>query len=99
MSIELINCKNPKWTTLKVLDLDENGNTQLDGEGNLMLKDYVDENGNTQKAITVDCQWSHLGDATQEFINFLATPNDPMEHGRKLYQDLVDGKHGTIASE
>ncbi len=99
MDIKLINCKNPKWITLKVLDVDENGESKVDADGNLILKNLVDENGNTKKAITVDCQWSHLGDESQEFLNFLASPNDPMEHGRKLYQDLVDGKYGEIADD
>jgi hypothetical protein len=32
-----------------------------------------------------------------EEISFVAANYDPEEHGRVLFQELVDGKHGPIA--
>ena len=44
----------------------------------------------------IDCTVtvSHLGD---EVIQFTACSQDVEEHGRKLYEEIVDGKHGPIA--
>ena len=60
---------------------------------------WVDESGNPVKLINVECQWSHLGDTSQPFQNFIANPDDPEEHGRALYAALINGDHGTVADE
>lgn len=44
--------------------------------------------------INADITTNVFGD---EVIPFTATPYDVEEHGRKLYQELIDGKHGQIA--
>lgn len=31
-----------------------------------------------------------------EWMSFTADPNDPLEHGRNLYQKAIEGKLGTI---
>jgi len=31
------------------------------------------------------------------FTPFTANPNDTVEHGRKIYQELIEGKWGVIA--
>ena len=101
MAIEttLIACKNAKWFTAKKWKVDESGKPVLDGSGNEILVDLTDESGNPVKLIHVECQWSHLGDDTQDFLGFVANPADPETHGRNLYADLVAGKYGTVADE
>ena len=99
MEIKLLACRNPKWVIVKTPEMDENNNVKKDDEGNLILQTVLDENGNPKKVIDVECQWSHLGDETQEFLHFFANPDDTEEHGRNLYQEIIDGKHGDIADE
>ena len=89
--IELLNVKNPKWKTLK--------SYEEDAEGNVTENVITDDEGNPIKVIDCECQWSHLGDDTQDYLPFTATSYDTEEHGKKLYQDLIDGKHGDIADE
>ena len=89
--IELLNIKNLKWKTLK--------NYEEDAEGNVTETVVTDDEGNPIKVIDCECQWSHLGDDTQDYLPFTATSYDTEEHGKKLYQDLIDGKHGDIADE
>ena len=89
--IELLNVKNPKWKTLK--------SYEEDAEGNVTETVVTDDEGNPIKVIDCECQWSHLGDDTQDYLPFTATSYDTEEHGKKLYQDLIDGKHGDIADE
>ena len=83
MSINLIAVKNQKWKTIK----DSDGNPVNDSDGNPI------------KVIDCECQWSHLGDNTQEWISFTADQNDTEKHGRDLYNALVNGDHGAIADE
>tara|TARA_R100001463_G_scaffold129946_1_gene189037 strand:- start:182 stop:433 length:252 start_codon:yes stop_codon:yes gene_type:complete len=83
MSITLIAVRNQKWVTIK------------DAEGNVVN----DSEGNPLKVIDCECQWSHLGDNTQEWLPFSANPNDVEKHGKDLYAALVNGDHGTIADE
>ena len=45
-------------------------------------------------AIVCDITTSEFG---SEVMPFAATPNDPEEHGRVLFQSLVNGKYGSIA--
>ena len=99
MNTTLLACKNPKWFTLRRSKTDENGNYVKDENGNDVWEDIVDESGNPIKLINVECQWSHLGDTTQPFQNFIANPDDPEDHGRALYAALINGDHGTIADE
>jgi hypothetical protein len=99
MNTTLLACKNPKWFTLRRSKIDENGNYVKDENGNDVWEDIVDESGNPVKLINVECQWSHLGDTTQPFQNFIANPDDPEDHGRTLYAALINGDHGTIADE
>tara|TARA_B100000941_G_scaffold243146_1_gene187100 strand:+ start:1054 stop:1329 length:276 start_codon:yes stop_codon:yes gene_type:complete len=89
--IELLNVKNPKWKTLK--------SYEEDAEGNVTENVITDDEGNPIKVIDCECQWSHLGDDTQDYLPFTATSEDTEEHGKKLYQDLVDGKYGAIEDE
>ena len=83
MSIELIATRNPQWKTLR------------DIEGNVIN----DDNGNPIRVIDCECQWSHLGDNTQEWLAFTATSDDAEQHGRDLYNAFVNGDHGAIADE
>ena len=87
MSITLIAVRNPKWKTLK--------NIREDAEGNVVN----DANGNPIKVIECECQWSHFGDNSQEWLSFTATSNDVEQHGKDLYNALVNGDYGAIASE
>ena len=99
MSITLIATRNPKWVTVKQYRLDENGEFVLDSEGNPIQDVVLDSEGNPKKVIDCECQWSHLGDNTQEWQWFTASPEDTMQHGRDLYAALVNGEHGAIADE
>ena len=83
MSINLIAVRNPKWETIK------------DTEGNPIN----DSDGNPIRVIDCECQWSHLGDNTQEWLPFTADPNDTEQHGKDLYNALVNGDHEAIADE
>jgi len=62
-----------------------------------IIKD--EDDNEISRVIDCECQWSHLGDETQEWLTFTANPNDTEEHGKQLYQDLIDGKHGEIADD
>ena len=44
--------------------------------------------------IDVDITTNQFGD---EVLPFTATSYDVEEHGRQLYQELIEGKHGEIA--
>jgi len=83
MSINLIAVKNQKWKTIK----DSDGNPVNGSDGNPI------------KVIDCECQWSHLGDNTQEWISFTADPNDTEKHGKDLYNAFLNGDHGLIANE
>jgi len=99
MSINLIAVRNPQWKTAKQLQLDDNGNEVLDADGNNILEDVTDAEGNVLKVIDCECQWSHLGDDTQEWLPFTASPDDIEQHGKDLYNAIVAGEHGAIADE
>jgi len=49
-----------------------------------------------QNLITVDAKWQHL--ESEGYLEFGASPNDPEEHGRDLYQRCVDGEFGAVAA-
>ena len=83
MSITLIAVRNPKWVTVK--DADDNP--------------IVKEDGTNLRVVDCECQWSHLGDNTQDWLPFTADPNDVMQHGKDLYAALINGDHGEIAAE
>jgi len=87
MSITLIAVRNPKWVTVK--------NQRLDSDGN----GVNDSDGNPIRVIDCECQWSHLGDNTQPWLLFTANANDVAQHGKDLYNALVNGDHGAIADE
>ena len=87
MSITLIAVRNPQWKTIKYERLDDDGNVVNDADGNPV------------KVIDCECQWSHLGDDTQEWLPFTANPDDVAQHGKDLYAALVNGDHGAIAAE
>ena len=36
-------------------------------------------------------------DTIPEYLPFTASPSDPMDYGRQLYDDLIAGKWGNIA--
>jgi len=99
MSITLIAVRNSKWLTAKHPTLDSDGNFIQDSDGNLTMEVTNDSDGNPIKIIECECQWSHLGDNTQEWLPFTADPRDTEQHGRDLYNALVNGDHGTIADE
>jgi len=99
MNIILLNIKNPQWKTIKSERLDSDGNVVNDTNGNPIMDVVNDSDGNPVRVINCECQWSHLGDETQEWLTFTANPNDTEEHGKQLYQDLIDGKHGEIADD
>ena len=48
-----------------------------------------------QNLITVDAKWQHL--ESEGYLEFGASPDDPEEHGRDLYQRCVDGEFGIVA--
>ena len=99
MNIELIATRNPQWVTLKNKRLDSNGNTVNDADGNPIWDNVLDSDGNPIRVINCECQWSHLGDNTQEWLEFTASPDDVEQHGRDLYNAFVNGEHGAIADE
>lgn len=99
MSITLIAVRNPKWETLKHIKLDSDGKDVLDSDGNPVLETTLDSDGNPKKLIQCEAQWSHLGDNTQEWLPFAATPWDVEQHGKDLYNAIVAGDHGAIADE
>ena len=99
MSMTLIAVKNPKWQTLKTQRKDSDGNVVNDSDGNPILDIKNDASGNPMKVIQCECQWSHLGDNTQDWLGFSADPNDVEQHGKDLYAALVNGDHGAIAAE
>jgi len=99
MSINLIAVRNPKWQTLKNMREDADGNIVNDEEGNPIFDIVNDNEGNPMRVIDCECQWSHLGDNTQEWLPFTANPNDTEQHGKDLYNALVNGDYGAIADE
>tara|TARA_R100000742_G_C4233796_1_gene54797 strand:+ start:433 stop:735 length:303 start_codon:yes stop_codon:yes gene_type:complete len=100
MSRNLIGVKNPKWKTAKQIRLDADGNPVYEADGKTYISDVInDSDGNPIKIIECECQWSHLGDNTQEWLAFTADARDPEKHGRDLYTALVNGDHGTVADE
>ena len=99
MIINLIAVRNPKWQTLKDYEYDSDGNVVNDSDGNPVEVIVKDSDGNPKKLIQCECQWSHLGDETQEWLGFASTPWDTEQHGKDLYAALVAGEHGAIADE
>ena len=87
MSITLVAVRNPKWKTIKTERLDSDGNVVNDSDGNPI------------KVIDCECQWSHLGDNTQNWLPFSADARDTEQHGKDLYAALVNGDHGSITAE
>ena len=99
MSITLIAVRNPQWKTVKTERLDDDGNVVNDSDGNPIMDTVNDSDGNPVRVINCECQWSHLGDNTQEWLPFSADPNDVEQHGIDLYNAIVAGDHGAIADE
>ena len=99
MSITLIAVRNPKWQTIKTQRKDSDGNVVNDADGNPILDVKNDADGNPIRVIDCECQWSHFGDNTQEWLTFTATSTDVEQHGRDLYNALVNGDYGEIADE
>ena len=99
MSITLIAVRNPQWKTVKTVRLDDDGNVVNDADGNPIMDIVNDADGNPVRVIDCECQWSHLGDDTQEWFPFTASPNDIEQHGKDLYNAIVAGDHGAIADE
>jgi len=99
MSITLIDVRNPQWVQMKQDKLDSEGKPVLDSEGNHIIENAVDSNGDLLKGIECQTKWSHIGDNSQEWSNFFVTPHDTTEHGKKLWEDLKAGNHGAIADE
>jgi len=99
MSITLIAVRNPQWKTIKYERLDDDGNVVNDADGNPIMDIVNDADGNPIRVIDCECQWSHLGDDTQEWLPFTANPDDVAQHGKDLYAALVNGDHGAIAAE
>lgn len=99
MSINLIAVRNPQWKTTKTQRKDSDGNVVNDADGNPILDVKNDADGNPIRVIDCECQWSHLGDNTQEWLPFTAVATDVEQHGRDLYNALVNGDHGAIADE
>ena len=66
-----------------------------DAEGNVIN----DSNGNPKKIINCEAKWSHLGNETQDWHPFSANKEDVEQHGKDLYNALVNGDHGAIADE
>ena len=99
MSITLVGVRNPKWHTCDTPKVDSDGNIVNDSDGNPIMVPELDGSGNPVKVITCEAQWSHLGDNTQPWYHFVASPNDPEAHGKNLYAALVNGDHGAIADE
>jgi len=99
MGITLIAVRNPQWHTIKAQRVDSDGNVVNDSDGNPIMDVVNDTDGNPVKVIDCECQWSHLGDNTQEWLPFTADLNDVEQHGKDVYAALVNGDHGTIAEE
>ena len=99
MNTTLIAVRNPQWKTRKSERLDSDGNVVNDADGNPIIDIVNDSEGNPIKVIDCECQWSHLGDETQEWLPFTADLNDTEQHGKDLYTALVNGDHGAIAEE
>ena len=100
MSITLIAVRNPQWKTTTQIRTDDDGNPVYEADGETYISDVVnDENGNPVRVINCECQWSHLGDNTQEWLPFTADSRDIEQHGRDLYNAIVAGEHGAIADE
>lgn len=99
MNITLLNVRNPKWKTVKTERLDSDGNVVNNSDGNPIMDIVNDENENPVRVINCECQWSHLGDNTQEWLPFTADSNDVEQHGRDLYDAIVAGEYGEIAEE
>ena len=99
MSITLLNVRSPKWKTIKTERLDDDGNIVNDSDGNPIMDIVNDADGNPVRVIDCECQWSHLGDDTQEWLPFTATPWDVEQHGKDLYNALVNSEHGEILEE
>lgn len=100
MSITLIAVRNPQWKTVKQPKLDADGNPVMESDGETYVSEVVnDADGNPVKVINCECQWSHLGDDTQEWFPFTASPDDIEQHGKDLYNAIVAGDHGAIADE
>lgn len=99
MSITIINARNPRWKTLKTNQVDSDGNEVLDSEGNPIEINLTDSDGNLVKVIDCECQWSHLGDSTQEWLPFSANQNDEELHGQQLYTAFINGDYGSIEAE
>ena len=95
----LIAVRNPKWLTIKLERYDADGKIVNDAEGKPIMDIVNDSEGNPIKVIECECQWSHLGDETQEWLPFTADLNDTEQHGKDLYTALVNGDHEAIADE
>jgi hypothetical protein len=95
----LLGIRNAKWVWHMSIKVDENGEDDLDENGNLQFVHIYEDDGVTkQKLIWCETKWSHLGDDTQEWLPFKVTPYDTMVHGQKLWTDLNNGVHGAIDS-
>tara|TARA_Y100000361_G_C11081440_1_gene301249 strand:+ start:546 stop:845 length:300 start_codon:yes stop_codon:yes gene_type:complete len=99
MSITLLEIRNPKWKTIKNWKVDDNNEFVLDSEGNQIEEVALDSEGNPLRCVDCETKWSHLGDSSQDWIPFSATPWDKAEHGKALYEALINGDHGAIADE
>jgi len=45
--------------------------------------------------INIEAKWEHL--ESEGYLTFTANPNDVEEHGRDLYNRIINGEFGTIA--
>jgi len=45
--------------------------------------------------INIEAKWEHL--ESEGYLPFTANPNDVEEHGRDLYNRIINGEFGTIA--
>jgi hypothetical protein len=99
MNITLVAVRNPKWNTVTIFKRDSDGNVVNDADGEPISEVLKDSDGNPVRVIDCECQWSHLGDNTQDWLAFTADKNDVASHGRDLYAALVNGDHGAIADE
>ena len=99
MTITLVAVRNPQWKTATTFKRDSDGNYVNDSEGEPISEVLKDSDGNPIKVINCECQWSHLGDNTQDWLPFTASADDVEQHGKDLYTALVNGDHGSIAAE
>lgn len=44
-------------------------------------------------SVVMDVLFEHIGD----YVPFHATKDDPIEHGKQLFEDAIAGKYGSIA--